>query len=78
MKLLVMHFSLSSFHSICFAQICSSAPYSLTSSFGILPLMSEVKLVSRPYETTGKVECLCLFCVFVNRKQEKQKFWTEY
>ena len=61
MKLHVMHFSPSFFHSICFALICFSTPCSLTSSFGILPLMSEVKLVSRPYETTGKVECLCLF-----------------
>jgi len=78
MKLLVMHFSLSFFYSMCFTQMCSSAPYSLTSSFGILPLMSEVKFVSRPYETTGKVEYLCLFCVFVNRKRRRQKFWTEY
>jgi hypothetical protein len=78
MKLLVTHFSLSSFYFISFAQICSSAPYSLTSPFGILPLMSEVKFVSRPHETTGKVQYLCLFRVFVNMKWGRQKFWTEY
>ena len=48
MKLLVMHFSLSSFYFTSFAQICSSVTSSLTSSFGILPLMSEVKLISHP------------------------------